>query len=393
MRLAVVGIAGLLLPAPSFAQGAPDSRWAPWTGCWHVETDATRGGPPSRPRAQVCVAADGPGVTITTTPEGATPMTQHVTADDVARPITDGSCSGTEQSAWSKDGFRLYSRAALTCAAGARRQVSGLSLLAPDGTWIEAQAIEIGDRSSVRVRRFVKDDGPPATPARGRLTIEHVLEASRRVAAPALEAALVEARATFGLTRSALIALDGAGVPSSVIDVMVALTYPQAFAIHPASRADRLTAFPFEADPLDAGGLWWPGGPATSAGYFDSAYFLSPFGYSAFGAYPIFFGGGGADDGTAGGGGSPPVTAGRVINRLGYTRLAPRGAEDAGAKGAGTAGTTSGRSTISSRGYTRGSDGGASSTGSSAGSSTGSGGGSSGGSSGSGSTGRTAVDR
>jgi len=386
MRLAAFGAACLLLSAPASAQAPPDSRWAPWTGCWHVQTDAAQGGPPSRPRGHVCVSADGPGVTITTTPEGAAPMTQHVTADDVARPITDGSCTGSEQSAWSTDGFRLYSRAALTCAAGARRQVSGLSMLAPDGTWIEAQAIEIGDRSSVRVRRFSKDGGAPATPDRGRLTIEQVQEASRRVAAPALEAALVEARATFGLTRSNLVALDDAGVPSSVIDVMVALTYPQAFAIHPASRADRLTAFPFEADPLDPGGLGWPGGPASFAGYFDSAYFLSPFGYSAFGAYPVFFGAGG--DGAPGGAGSRPVNGGRVINGLGYTRLAPRGAEDATAKGAGTGGdrATTGGGTVSSRGYTR-SDGGASSAGS------GSAGSPSGGGSASGSGGRTAVDR
>ena len=125
MRLAAFGAACLLLSAPASAQAPPDSRWAPWTGCWHVQTDAAQGGPPSRPRGHVCVSADGPGVTITTTPEGAAPMTQHVTADDVARPITDGSCTGSEQSAWSTDGFRLYSRAALTCAAGARRQVSG----------------------------------------------------------------------------------------------------------------------------------------------------------------------------------------------------------------------------------------------------------------------------
>ncbi len=384
MRLAALSTAGLLLSAPAFAQAVPDSRWAPWTGCWHVETDATRGGPPSRPRGQVCVAAAGSAVTITTTPEGAAPMTQHVTADDVARPVTDGSCTGTEQSGWSKDGFRLYSRAALTCAAGARRQVSGLSMLAPDGTWIEAQAIEIGDRSSVRVRRFSKEGGAPATPARGRLSIEQVQEASHRVAAPALEAALVEARATFGLTRSTLIALDDAGVPPSVIDVMVALTYPQAFAIHPASRADRLTAFPFDADPLDPGGLWWPGGPSAFDGYFNSAYFLSPFGYSALGAYPVFFGAG--SDGAPGGASSRPVNGGRVINGLGYTRLAPRGAEDARTKGAGGEGegATTGGGTVSTRGYTRG-DGGAASTGSA--------GSSSGGGTGSGSSGRTAVDR
>ena len=76
-----------------------------------------------------------------------------------------------------------------------------------------------------------------------------MIEASPHVAAPALEAALVESRATFGLNARRLIQLDDAGVPSSVIDLMVALTYPQAFSVRPTSRADRLTPFPFEMDP------------------------------------------------------------------------------------------------------------------------------------------------
>jgi hypothetical protein len=353
------------------------------------------------------VAADGPGATITTTPEGAAPVTQRVIVDNATRPITDGSCTGTEQAEWADDGYRLYSRASLTCSGGERRQVSGLSMFTPDGTWIEAQAIEIGARSSVRVRRFTRDGGAPATPARGRLTIGQVIDASRHVAAPALEAALVEARATFGLRRESLVALDAAGVPPSVIDVMVALTYPQAFTIHPAARADRLTAFPFEPDPLDPGSFW-PGEPAPLAGYFDSAYFWSPFGYSAFGAYPVFFGNGGAASERSGSR-SRPVNHGRVINGLGYTRLAPRGAEEARSKGESTAGgvTTTAGGSVSSRGYTR-AEGGASGAGSStaagstgasstSGSSTGasstaaSSGGASG--AGSGGGGRTAVDR
>jgi hypothetical protein len=384
MTRVAFAIACVLLAAPVFAQGPPDARWEPWLGCWQVEADAPIG--PRRPSGRVCVAAEGTGVTITTTPTGGAPMTQRLVADDVARPITDGPCTGTEQSQWSDDGYRLYSRAALTCAGGERRQVSGISLLAPDGTWIEAQAIEIGVRSSVRVRRFTKDGGPPVTPARGRLTLAQVKDVSRHVAAPALEAALVEARATFGLTRDSLVALDEAGVPSSVIDVMVALTYPQAFAIHPASRADRLTAFPFEADPVDSAGLWWPG--SLVGGYYNSAYLLSPFGYTAFGAYPVFFG---VDAGGGGMSNRPeprPAETGRVVNGRGYTRLAPRRAEDAGSDAAAGTGAASGRAAVTRGGYTRG-DSGASSAGSGAASGSSGGGSSSSGGGG----GRSAVDR
>jgi hypothetical protein len=388
----------VLSALPAWAQAQADPRWAPWLGCWTVNVDTTRGGDAvfadqQAPSARVCVTARGNSAALTTEVGDKPSLSQTIVADGSAQPLNEGGCSGSQRVEWSKDGARLYSRAEMTCAAGARRTVSGISLLSPDGTWIEAQAVDISGRSSVRVRRFRRNE--PAAASVGavpeRLTVDHVIEASPHVAAPALEAALVESRASFGLNARRLIQLDDAGVPASVIDLMVALTYPQAFSVRPASRADRLTPFPFGMDPADPDYPWWYGNLYGAGGYFNSPYLYSPFGYSNLGYYPLDFGASAFVVGGAGGGGGDdrPTPGARVVNGLGYTRTVPRTAETAsGGDGGGSArGSSGSRGTVSSQGFSRGGSDSSSSSGGGSSSSGGGGGGDSGGG------GRTAVDR
>lgn len=393
-------VAAVLSASTAAAQDQPDPRWTPWLGCWTVSVDTTRGGDAvfaerQTPRARVCVTARGNAASLATEVAEKPTLTQSIVADGSRQPLSEGGCTGGQTVEWSSDGARLYSRAELTCAAGAKRTVSGISLLTPDGTWIDAQSVEIGGRSSVRVRRFRRDD-PPAGTRRSvpeRLTIEQVIEATAHVAAPALEAALVESRATFGLNARRLLQLDSAGVPSSVIDLMVALTYPQAFSVRPTARADRLTPFPFGMDPSDPDYPWWYGNLYGPGAYFDSPYLYSPFGYSYLPYYPLDFGVGGGvfvTGGDGGGRGDRTTPGARVVDGLGYTRTVPRGAETASnGESVGSARVSSGsRGTVSAQGFSRGgSDSSSSSGGSSSSGSSGGGGG--GGDSG----GRTAVER
>jgi hypothetical protein len=385
--------AAVLTAAPAFAQADP--RWSPWAGCWTVSVDTTRGGTAAAgapaPRARVCLTARGNTASLVTEVTGRPSLAQTIVADGTPQPLEEGDCSGAQRAEWSRDGARLYSRAELTCAAGSARTVSGISLLSPDGTWIEAQAVEVGGRASVRVRRFRRDEPAADGAARAvpeRLTVDDVIEASAHVAVPALEAALVESRATFGLNAQRLIQLEDAGVASSVIDLMVALTYPQAFSVRPTSRADRLTPFPFGIDPSDPEYPWWQGNVFGAGGYFDSPYLFSPFGYSYLGYYPLEFGAGAIvlDGGGGRGGGGRPTAGARVVNGLGYTRTLPRSAEPASSGGDSARAAAGSRGTVSSQGFSRGgsdtsSNGGTGSSGSSGGGGGGSGGG------------RTAVDR
>lgn len=406
-----------LFPAAAGAQNTADSRWNTWLGCWELVLESSREPEtapdlvqrevtPQRdpaPRGQVCVRPAPNGATFTTSVDAQAPLEQTVIADGADHPITDKDCRGAQRSEWSQNGLILFARATLTCARGkGDRLVSGLSIVGPGDTWLDIQAAQIDEQENVRVRRYRRvEPRSRGTRTRSRsLSLDEVQEASGKVSAGALEAALVETNSTFNLTGKRLVALQDAGVPSSVIDLMVALSYPEQFVVERSARADRFEG-PYDRDPFGGG---WAFGPTWSTHYgFDpfydyySPYYYSPFTYS-------YLGGGTSFIVIEDGGLRPPSRpsgGGRVVDGLGYTRVRPREAEGAFSGLAGRATSTASPGGFSSSDGSTAS-GGSSSSGSSSSSSGGSvssqgfsSGNSSGSSSGSssGDTGRTAQPR
>jgi uncharacterized membrane protein YgcG len=351
MKTLACGFALLLLAAPALAQNTTDPRWSRWLGCWELVMENSREGapspatagraprsqPPDPARPQVCVEAspDG-GATFSTRVGTQTPIVQTVVADGKDRPVTEDTCTGTQRAEWSADGLRLYARAELTCTGepGTRR-VSGLALLGLDGRWTDVQSVEIGGRESFRVRQYRRAEvgvgAKSSTVTATALTLDNVMEASAKVSSRALEAALVETRASFDLSSKRLLDLQAAGVPATVVDLMVALSYPDRFVIERTAPVDRAMA-PIIDDPFTLG--WAFGFPVWSDvyGFYSplygaySPYYYSPFAYPFFRGYNPFYGGGYVIDGGAGGGAIPdrPSGQGRVVNGQGYTRVRPR---------------------------------------------------------------------
>jgi hypothetical protein len=413
---------------PARAQQA-DPRWTPWLGCWQMlddrvrdnnlagadaVADARRRTLGKREDVTVCVtpASQSDGVLLSTRASGQPAFDQTIVADAVAHPVTEAGCTGTQRAEWSGDGRRLFAHAELTCANQPRRTISGLTLIAADGAWVDVQALDVAGRTNVRVRRYRRQAADRATrssfaPAGGSLTIDAVKEASTKVAPAALEAALIETGARFNLNGATLVGLDEANVPAAVIDLMVALSYPEKFRVErrPDTSLDLSSLTSADAGWGGAMGLGYPylglGYPYFdwSPDYYGHSYYYSPFGYGYSGIYgPAYYYPG---SGLAGGGTNPEPSAGadgggRVVNGVGYTRIRPReavGVESSG--GDSTRSSRGGRSTVSSSGYSQS---GGSSDGSSSGGSGSSGGGGSsssgsGGSGGSGGGGRTAQPR
>lgn len=394
------------VPAAARTQAA-DARWNAWLGCWDLvlenSRDASPGAPPPRARGtqtsaasrpQVCVQPAEGGVTFSTRVGTQTPVEQLVVADGADHQISDAECNGTQRAEWSQNGRRLFAGANLTCAGDkGSRKVSGLAILGANGTWTDIQAVEIGGQETVRVRRYRRAD-PVPVPARGRadtpLSLDDVKEASGKVSPAALEAALVETGSIFALSGKELIALQDAGVPSSVTDLMIALSYPDRFIVERTARTDFVPPVPmFDDDPFLLG--WSFGYPVWSDlyGFYSplygpySPYFFSPFSYYYLrGYYPGYYGGGYpivVDPGGGGGGSIPPVRpsgAGRVVDGSGYTRVRPREVDptpsprgaSAGIASSGSPSTPSGSSggnggSVSTQGFSGGGGGGGGDTG------------------------------
>ena len=303
-----------------------DSRWTPWVGCWTLTGDNVR----------VCVEPyQGTAVRLMTTVEKSSEpvLAQTLVADGTRQPVSEGQCTGWQQADWSLTGERLFARAELTCKDGSTRTVTGLSTIV-GGTWLDIQGIEIAGRENIRVRKYRRAPNqagtasPGATAIAPRLgstpfRIADVKEASARVSAGVMEAALVETGAGFDLSSEALLDLDRGGVPDRVIDAMVAMSYPRAFVVDRRPSPDG-SLLPDISDTW-YGGWSFPYYSSYYGAY--SPYLFSPFGYGYWGSYyPYgysFIPGGGViplvTDSGAGGGGD-----GRAVNGVGYTRIRTR---------------------------------------------------------------------
>ena len=416
MKALIVAAALTIAAAPAAAQTAgprpstPEGRWEPFLGCWDLTVDAVRNQAPatgqlverplqSRPRGdtgpRVCVTRtpDG-GARFETTVRGQAGIEHTLVADGTDRPLDDAECRGTQRAEFSRDGLRLFSHAELTCEGDpGPRRVSGISLLAVNGTWLDIQAVAIAGRETVRVRRYYRADGETpiarATLSASSLSLDDVKEASAKVTPRALEAALVETNSGYFLSGKQLIDLDDAGVPDTVIDVIVALSYPERFVIERTSRGGGGGGgSTFDNDPFGLG--WAFGYPVWYDDFYYSPYYYSPFGYSRYGYR------GYADAFVDGIGVNvvnlepQPTGTARAVDGQGYTRIRPREAtpdtDGPITRGSVVNGSSSG-STASS------SSGGSSGTASSGGGYSNGGGGSTSSGGGGGDSGRTAQPR
>lgn len=414
MRTTVLGatLAVLVAAGSAAAAQAPapvDSNWRPLLGCWQLldesvadESDVSAeevagGRTPRQSRAntgtRVCVepGASPRAVLLTTLVGGKPALEETVTADGADHPMVDAECKGTKRSEWSTLGPRLFTRAEIACGDQAARKVSSLTMLTGGPTWVDIQLIEIGQRKSIRVRRFAKADPQKAVagavpfPGETRWTIADVKEASAKLTPETVQAALVELGQGFELKGKQLLELDQAGVPANVIDLMVALTYPKRFVIDRPSGSGGSYYGGYGGYGGGMGGGLGGTWPWIADAYFWPSYY-SPFAYRYWGYYDPYYvpnsGYVNVNPGP-GGGTTTPVASGtgRVVDGMGYTRVRTREAEPIRSNfdGGGS------NSTFSSNG------GGSSNSGGSSGVS--SGGGYSSGGGGGGDGGRTAVPR
>ena len=386
----ILTFALVVMATSAFAQTpSPNDRWSPWMGCWQIAEESVEdverllasagAGAPQTERsgARVCVtpSTDG-GATMTTLVNGKPVQTETIIADAKSRPLTDATCRGTQQAEWSALGPRIYGRTEVSCGGQPQRTVSGFSAVVSGPTWIDIQMIESEGRRSMRVRRYrraldqqgASPTGALATmPLGGKLSLAEIKEASTKVAPEMVQAAVIElGSGGYDLNAKRLIELDEAGVHDSVIDLMVAMSFPQKFVVERARPA------------IGPGGDYFPFGPGfggngwdLSDSYYTWGYFAhplyyssyySPFGYSRWGYYdPYYYGNPGVViiDPIGGAPGTPqPMGTGRVVDGQGYTRIRPNAPaipSRANGNGSGWSGASAGAS---------GSDSGASSGGS-----------------------------
>jgi hypothetical protein len=270
------------LAAP--ALGQPMARKVPksndaiaWHGCWDVladpEDDATAS---PEERQQICVApGDAPkAVDMTVLIDNEIVAQETIVTDGSRQPVSDGGCDGWIRSVPSEDRRRLYLQSEATCRDGKLRNLTGASMIVSENRWIDIHALTIdGDREVLIQRYRPVEAGIPRLPGAlptamhtvrrstaTRLSVEDVIEALRVVDPAVVEAMLLESEASFGIDSDLLLRLDAAGVPGEVIDLMVALSFPDYFVVEGGSITRQPEVY--------YGGYWSPWYPYYGYGHY-----------------------------------------------------------------------------------------------------------------------------
>jgi hypothetical protein len=218
--------------------------WQAWHGCWQAVTD---GAPEDRLLCAV-PGADAAEIRLITVAGGMRAEEIVLRADGTPRPIAEGGCAGQETARWSVDGRRVFVRTELDC--GTFRRVSnGVIAMISEHEWVDIRAATIFDQHVARTQRYraapahlapesvqaLIDDSRPMVQQTARfvaampLGMEEIVEAVAQMPAPAMQAYLAARGSGPAVNGQQLLQLARAGVPGDVIDVMVALAYPQFF--------------------------------------------------------------------------------------------------------------------------------------------------------------------
>ncbi len=242
-------------PPTASPRTGTDTRWQPWLGCWSAT-------PPrfvdlEAPPQQVCIvpAAGASAVDVVTVSGSTIVSRERIDANGEHRPSERDGCTGWESAEWSADMRRVYLLSEVTCTGGLKRTTTGLMVTAPNGDWIDIVGVSLQDRVGVRVLRHRAAAPLPMLPAEIASAVAvsprespalrtllpvgdaEIIDASRHVNGAVIEAWLAESRQVFTLNAARLIKLADAGVDDRVLDVLVALSYPQAFSIKPSPTA------------------------------------------------------------------------------------------------------------------------------------------------------------
>lgn len=243
LGLAAGALALLTLAAPARAQDA-DVRWLPFVGCWEAIGAETEIG-------LLCFRPADRGVQLTNYVGGEAVSTEMFVADGARRDVSADGCNGWETVEFSEDGRRAFTTTEFVCATGESRTGTGVMTFISPVRWADVRALDVAGEKVAWVQEYqlasldrLADEGVDApaeaasVPARAArlaaaapITLEDVREGTTRMDDKAVETWIVVQRDRLDPTGAELVELADAGVSETVIDAVVAVSFPERFLV------------------------------------------------------------------------------------------------------------------------------------------------------------------
>lgn len=242
-----------------------ETRWRPFTGCWVPQENAAVGSN-AVAGTMVCISpvAGTEAADVATIMNKQVLHTERVNATGTRISKTVDKCPGWESATWSEDKSRLLLRSEFSCSDNLTVKGSGVFSLNADGEWVHVQGTTVGTNAGARVVRYRPADVAlaagtvfadsamvttvPAEKTEGLTwfrqftgrapTTAAVLDLAKHVDEQVAQAWLTEVGQPIKVNAKELVTLADAGMPSSLIDLMVAMSYPERFQLQARSGGE-----------------------------------------------------------------------------------------------------------------------------------------------------------
>lgn len=252
----------LSIAAPASAQSTgPDGRWQAWLGCWTPSGTLIRViGKTTTSVVCVIPTTSVSAVEVVTVTGGKIVDRTRVDTDGQPHALSKEGCTGWQSAKWSPSATRVYLKSEFNCSGAPLTHLSAVYAMAGSGEWIDVQGMRVEKNSGVHAVRYRQATDVGELPAEITQKLQQrslakkaallavseqpslldVEEASHELDASVVATWLIEADKLSGqrptqLNSKQLVQLADNGVPGSVIDVMLGLSYPNVLSVNPVN--------------------------------------------------------------------------------------------------------------------------------------------------------------
>lgn len=214
-RLLAIVLVGLSVMATPLVAQRDAGRALAFVGCWEDAEPGAAG--------MTCVLPQaGPALKLITVPPTGPRMESLLRLDGTKVEIAAEGCAGWERARVSRDDERIVMDSEIACNGLPRQQRAGAFVITEGGDWLQVQGGGVASIATTQARRL-----------RPVVSFQVIPTDLRPLIAPFLAEAEATRSAIAGRRVSAqdLIELDDLGTAEPIIDLIVAASYPESFAI------------------------------------------------------------------------------------------------------------------------------------------------------------------
>jgi len=237
----------LVFTAPTLAQtNSSDSPLLPWTGVWALtDSGSATSDPAQRSTVEIGPTSDSKGLEITRHSPNQPDVSEVLIPDGARRSISTQNCTGWQSATWIAEAGLILQSSEVSCKDTGSFATSSVKMMVDPDQMAEILSVKAVGQHRVAVRRLTFEhnlasaaDLPPAwigTSARTALSapwsLGTIIQLSKSIDTQLLEAAMIEKKLRPSLNSQSLRLLKAANTPKEIIDLTVALAYPDQFHI------------------------------------------------------------------------------------------------------------------------------------------------------------------